>query len=246
MIKAIPPKLSLSAMNRMLPSRVPHVYQINSPVEQNFRSTRHPNSATIRTTHKGLFARLIVVRTASGRFTSLILQILENDARRLIQTVDEADLAYSVLRNVELRSIRMIHCEAKLTRTPVESTRPLKTDLDAPIGRYHGVKDQTLQTAAHFRVCNEVTTGSVRTLFDITLAFEVEYSVLRGYQPTESQLTAFAQAFAVYNAWPYARETFQNLVTRMGECPPPLPLLRFSPPTPTLPTPTIPTPAMQP
>jgi preprotein translocase subunit SecB len=43
-------------------------------------------------------------------------------------------------------------------------------------------------------------------------------------------MDAFADRFAVFNAWPYMRETIQSITQRMGFNPPPLPLLRLVPP----------------
>lgn len=155
----------------------------------------------------------------------------DDNSRHVIQNAEADELAYSVLRNVELQSIRLIRCEATAKREPGDLAEPFGADIDVPVGSYRCIEHQTLQTVAHFRMRNVVSAGSARTLCEITLEFSVEYALLHEYRPPEDQLKAFAQAFAVFNAWPYAREMFQNLIGRMGECAPPLPLLRFYEPT---------------
>lgn len=57
--------------------------------------------------------------------------------------------------------------------------------------------------------------------------FELSYRLPSEVAPTTAELHAFASANAVFNAWPYWRELFQTLSTRMDLPPITLPLFRL-------------------
>jgi hypothetical protein len=66
-------------------------------------------------------------------------------------------------------------------------------------------------------------------VFSIECAYELCYGLKEGYRPTANEVEAFKSGNAIFNCWPYFREFFQNLTSRMGETPPPLPFLRVAP-----------------
>jgi hypothetical protein len=66
-------------------------------------------------------------------------------------------------------------------------------------------------------------------LFQVNCTFEVCYRLREGYVPTEDEKSSFSRGTAVFNCWPYAREFFQDITSRLGQNAPILPLLRITP-----------------
>ena len=66
-------------------------------------------------------------------------------------------------------------------------------------------------------------------VFSVECVYELCYRLKEDYKPQADEIEAFKNGNAVFNCWPYFREFFQNLTARMGQTPPPLPLLRIVP-----------------
>jgi hypothetical protein len=66
-------------------------------------------------------------------------------------------------------------------------------------------------------------------VFSVECAYELCYGLKEGYRPEGNEIEAFKNGNAIFHCWPYFREFFQNLTSRMGEAPPPLPFLRVAP-----------------
>ena len=66
-------------------------------------------------------------------------------------------------------------------------------------------------------------------LFQVNCTFEVSYQLREGYDPTEEEKSSFSRATALFNCWPFAREFFRDLTTRLGHNTPLLPLLHVIP-----------------
>jgi hypothetical protein len=66
-------------------------------------------------------------------------------------------------------------------------------------------------------------------IFSVNSTFEVSYRVRDNYVPTEEERSSFSKGTAVFHCWPYAREFFRDITSRMGHTVPPLPLLRITP-----------------
>ncbi len=62
--------------------------------------------------------------------------------------------------------------------------------------------------------------------FAIEACFALAYDILTPESVTDEKLELFAKTNAVYNAYPYFREFFQNTLVRMGLPPLQLPLLK--------------------
>jgi hypothetical protein len=82
-----------------------------------------------------------------------------------------------------------------------------------------------------------------KPILTVECQFEAQYSLVEGFDPSESQIEAFQSANAVFNCWPFFREYVQSTVTRMNFPPPPVPFLRIvrkaEEQVPTLPPPSI-------
>jgi hypothetical protein len=66
-------------------------------------------------------------------------------------------------------------------------------------------------------------------IFQINCAFDVCYRLRDSYSPTEVEKQSFSRGTAVFNCWPYAREFFRDITSRLGHPTPALPLLRITP-----------------
>jgi len=66
-------------------------------------------------------------------------------------------------------------------------------------------------------------------VFSVECAYELCYGLEEGYRPEGNEIEAFKNGNAIFNCWPYFREFFQNLTSRMDQAPPPLPFLRVAP-----------------
>lgn len=76
-------------------------------------------------------------------------------------------------------------------------------------------------------------------LFQVNCTFEVSYQLREGYVPTEEEKSSFSRATALFNCWPFAREFFRDLTTRLGHNTPLLPLLHVIPKQATVAPPTL-------
>ncbi|HEV2485107.1 MAG TPA: hypothetical protein VGT08_06210 [Terracidiphilus sp.] len=66
-------------------------------------------------------------------------------------------------------------------------------------------------------------------LFQVNCTFEISYRLREGYIPTDEERMSFSHATAVFNCWPYAREFFRDMTSRLGHNAPVLPLLHVIP-----------------
>lgn len=71
-------------------------------------------------------------------------------------------------------------------------------------------------------------------LFQVNCTFEISYQLREGYVPTDEERTSFSRATAVFNCWPYAREFFRDMTSRLGHNAPVLPLLHVIPKQPAI------------
>jgi hypothetical protein len=99
----------------------------------------------------------------------------------------------------------------------------------------------TIDTDFSFIILTEAQAD--KPILTVECQFEAQYSLVEGFDPSETQIEAFQSANAVFNCWPFFREYVQSTVTRMNFPPPPVPFLRIvrkpEEQVPTLPHPSI-------
>lgn len=88
------------------------------------------------------------------------------------------------------------------------------------------VKDGHLLVTADFTIYSEDSSKEPQPVFSLECQYRLVYALDDGFIPQQPQIDAFASGNALYNCWPYLREFVQNIAARMGQFPPPLPLLR--------------------
>jgi hypothetical protein len=135
-----------------------------------------------------------------------------------------------VLFSCELESIRLRSCRSESSEFPGELTGPFTLNFRDPVGRALGVSGPHLVTEATIDLESFDSSEKKNLVFRCSGTFQLEYHIEEGFKPTKEEMDAFAETFAVFNSWPYIRETLQSITQRMGFNPPPLPLLKLVPP----------------
>lgn len=138
----------------------------------------------------------------------------------------DMDAAARLARRVELLEIRLT--DLNLKRTADGEGRTLKADVNrncTPLKWDNG----TVEVSCHFHFM--ATDADTQVAF-IDATYLLRYSV-EGPEPvTDIDAKHFAYANGAYNSWPFARELFHGLSTRMSLAPFSLPVLTFAPPKP--------------
>jgi hypothetical protein len=143
------------------------------------------------------------------------------------KTEATAKKAFGVLLRSDLEAIRLVRCSADGPDIAVELKPHFHLDFKQPIGKFRGVIKGHLTAESEFSIDSFDSSDAKNRVFTASCAFELIYHLEDGYTPTKEDADAFSKAYAVFNAWPYAREFFQNITHRMDLTPPPLPLLRL-------------------
>jgi hypothetical protein len=139
----------------------------------------------------------------------------------------EIEAARDLTLKSELRCIRMRRCNVELQGE--------ETSLKPPFGlaQSHNTSATLVDNVLRVEVCFSFqgfdASDAKASLFSVQCTFDVDYEIEQNYYPDQGAINAFKDGNAVFNCWPYARETVQDFASRMGISPPPLPLLRMVP-----------------
>lgn len=147
----------------------------------------------------------------------------------IAQDQQELRSAYSIQSRCELRRVSLHDCSLSKGGQPEDFEGPFKL-----LVTHHSAsqsRDPNLIIRAQFKFEGKDSANPPSTIFTIECSFELVYE-LQGQDPvTQIQIEAFKDGNAIFNCWPYVREFVQNMATRMGFQPPPVPLLRIKPKT---------------
>jgi hypothetical protein len=146
------------------------------------------------------------------------------------QSAADERKAARVLLFCELESIRLRSCSSESAEFPNKLTGPYTLKFRDPVGRAIGINGPHIVTEATVDLESLDSSENKKVVFRCSGTFQLEYHMEEGFDPTEDEIKAFAETYAVFNSWPYIRETLQTITQRMGFNPPPLPLLRLVPP----------------
>lgn len=135
-----------------------------------------------------------------------------------------------MLLNCELESVRLRSCNSDSAEFPSDLVNPFTLKFRDPVGRAVGIRGPHLIAEATIDLESFDSSEQKNLVFRCSGIFQLEYHLEDEFRPTQDEMDAFADRFAVFNAWPYMRETIQSITQRMGFNPPPLPLLRLVPP----------------
>ena len=140
-------------------------------------------------------------------------------------TREEFKAAQSLQTHCDLRQIALLRCAGWRA--------PAGTQLSEPytLNESHSSTARLIDDALAVEVSFEAYAVDANKIkvFSVECAYELCYGLIDGYRPEGNGVEAFKNGNAIFNCWPYFREFFQNLTSRMGQTPPPLPFLRVAP-----------------
>ena len=139
-------------------------------------------------------------------------------------TRDEFRPAQSLQSHCELRQVTLVRCAGWKA--------PAGTQLSEPytLNESHSSATTLVNDVLAVDVSFEAfaVDANKTKVFSVECVYELRYGLGEGYRPEGNEIEAFKNGNAIFNCWPYFREFFQNLTSRMGEAPPPLPFLRVA------------------
>lgn len=136
---------------------------------------------------------------------SRLIRAVELQRVRLVETA--AKTAISSPGEVGDQTVCVIHASAKAEDSPKKQNSFL---VIATVGIELSAPDKVKEPAV-----------------SITAAFELEYSLPKGFSAQPEELQGFAEINGAFNVWPYWREYVQNVFSRMNLPPITLPLYRL-------------------
>ena len=139
----------------------------------------------------------------------------------LTQSPEELRSAFEVQSHSELGTISLLECSAIRNEGPL----PEELALDVTHSASWAIVHRTLRVTVEVRM----RATAKEEFLSITARYLVEYKLTKDYEPVDQALDAFSNGNAVFNVWPFARELFASLTSRMGLQLPPLPFLRVVP-----------------
>jgi hypothetical protein len=140
-------------------------------------------------------------------------------------TREEFKAAQSLQTHCDLDRIALLRCS--ISRVPVGTQLSEPYTLSTSNSSTAKLIDDVLTVEAFFN--STAVDANKAQVFTVECVYELCYRLKEGYKPQQSEIEAFKNGNAIFNCWPYFREFFQNVTARMGQAPPPLPLLRVVP-----------------
>ena len=142
----------------------------------------------------------------------------------LTQSPEELRSALAVQLHSELRAVSLLECNTVRDEGPIPEELALSVAHSSSWAIEHPVLRVTVEVRMRAKAADDFLSITARHL--------VEYGLADEYHPADDAIDAFSNGNAVFNVWPYARELFAGLTSRMGLQLPPLPFLRIVPPAP--------------
>jgi hypothetical protein len=157
---------------------------------------------------------------------------------RLSQTKEQIAALRSFQEQCEIENVSLQSCAATRAKADAIFTEPysVKPSLSNISSAQHG---NMFVVEVSFDYNAWDSSEPSMQLFHVNCTFEVCYRLRDGFVPSDDEKTSFSRGTAVFNCWPYAREFFRDITSRLGQTAPVLPLLRIIPKQPPAPEPQI-------
>lgn len=144
------------------------------------------------------------------------------------QTKEQIKALSAFQNNCEMESIDLQLCNATRAKTGTTfkapfSAKPTVSNVSSSLSGRRFVVELAFEYSAWD------SSDTPERLFQVNCTFEVAYRLNESYTPSEEEKTSFSRGTALFNCWPYAREFFRDMTTRLGHAAPTLPLLRITP-----------------
>src|ERR1700733_9823149 len=153
-------------------------------------------------------------RINSGLIESMLIE----------QSQAELNAAHAIQSNCTLTQVVLDKCEVTAFGQEEQFTSPFKLDLTHDCSASLDGRGLTVKAKFDFKSLD--ASPQVAPVFNLLCVYKLAYELQEGCNPSAIEIDAFKKGNAVYNCWPYVREFVQNITSRMGFNPPPLPLLR--------------------
>ena len=147
---------------------------------------------------------------------------------QISQTKEQIRALSAFQNHCEIQNITLQSCTATRAKAGTEfrepfSVRPVLSNISSSLQGEHFVVEVSFEYAAWD------SSEPQERLFLVNATFEVAYRIRDGYMPSDEEKSSFSRGTAVFNCWPYAREFFRDITSRLGHQTPVLPLLRITP-----------------
>jgi hypothetical protein len=140
-------------------------------------------------------------------------------------TREEFRAAQSLQTHCEIRQIALLRCAGWKAPEGTRLSEPYT--LNEAHSSAARLVDDILAVEVSFEAY--AVDANKTKVFSAECVYELCYGLKEGYRPEGNEIEAFKNGNAIFNCWPYFREFFQNLTSRMGQAPPLLPFLRVAP-----------------
>jgi hypothetical protein len=157
---------------------------------------------------------------------------------QIAQTKEQISALRSFQDHCEIEAITLLSCNALRAEAGGHFTEPysVRPSLSNVSSVHNG---NTFVVKVSFDYSAWDSSEPPERLFQVNCTFEVCYRLREGYTPSDDERMSFSRGTAVFNCWPYAREFFRDITSRLGQTAPVLPLLRITPKLPTSPDPQV-------
>src|ERR1039457_644899 len=145
------------------------------------------------------------------------------------QDKEHAQSAIAFHTRANISEVRLVDARVRCSMAIEDAAFPLESTLQFR-AEDHVVGNQKVKIGTRFRF--HVTTGSKgpkKPVFLVECRFDTDYELRKGYEPSNEEITAFKDAHAIFNTWPFFREFLNTTATRMGYPAPTVPFLRIVP-----------------
>lgn len=146
----------------------------------------------------------------------------------IAQTKEQIKALSALQANCEMLSIDLLCCNATRPKTGAVFREPFSARPKVSNVSY-SLLDRKLVVELAFEYSAWDSSEPAERIFHINCVFEVAYRLNEGYTPSEDEKSSFSRGTALFNCWPYVREFFRDVTTRLGHPAPTLPLLRITP-----------------
>lgn len=148
---------------------------------------------------------------------------------QISQTQEQIQALSSLQSHCEIQDIALLSSNVSRAKMGNEfkapfSAKPILSNVGSTI------RNQALVVEVSFEYAAWDSSEPQERLFAVNCTFEVVYELRpAGFVPSDDEISSFSRGTAVFNCWPYAREYFRDITSRIGHRTPVLPLLRIVP-----------------
>jgi hypothetical protein len=147
---------------------------------------------------------------------------------QIAQTHEQISALRKFQNYCEILNVLLLSCNASRAKSMSEfnepfSIRPQLSNVS------HSQQGGVFLVEVSFEYSAWDSSEPPQRIFDVNCTFEVSYRVRDEYIPSEEERSSFSRGTAVFHCWPYAREFFTDITSRLGHTVPALPLLRITP-----------------